>query len=83
MLFSIVIPVYNVEKYLDECMQSILQQLLNKNPQKRGMEYLVKIVLLSRCKYLVSSITMGSIAAYSMNGGKYEDEMIFDKGVYQ
>ena len=27
MLFSIVIPVYNVEKYLDECMQSILQQL--------------------------------------------------------
>ena len=26
MLFSIVIPVYNVEKYLDECMQSILQQ---------------------------------------------------------
>lgn len=27
MLFSIVIPVYNVEKYLDECMQSILQQV--------------------------------------------------------
>lgn len=26
MLFSIVVPVYNVEKYLDECMQSILQQ---------------------------------------------------------
>ena len=57
--------------------------LLNKNPRKRGMDYLAKIVLLSRCKYLVSSITMGSIAAYSMNGGKYEDEIIFDKGVYQ
>lgn len=27
MLFSIVIPVYNVEKYLDECMQSILCQV--------------------------------------------------------
>lgn len=27
MLFSIVIPVYNVEKYLDECMQSILLQI--------------------------------------------------------
>jgi len=57
--------------------------LLDENPQKRGMDYLTKIVLLSRCKYLVSSITMGSIAAYSMNGGKYEDEMIFDKGVYR
>ena len=57
--------------------------LLNKNPQKRGMDYLTKIVLLSKCKYLVSSITMGSIAAYSMNGGKYEDEIIFYKGVYQ
>ena len=27
MLFSIVIPVYNVEKYLDQCMQSILCQI--------------------------------------------------------
>lgn len=27
MLFSIVIPVYNVEKYLDECVNSILQQV--------------------------------------------------------
>lgn len=27
MLFSIVIPVYNVEKYLDECVGSILQQV--------------------------------------------------------
>ena len=26
MLFSIVIPVYNVEKYLDECVNSILDQ---------------------------------------------------------
>lgn len=27
MLFSIVVPVYNVEKYLDECLQSILKQV--------------------------------------------------------
>lgn len=31
MLFSIVIPVYNVEKYLDECMQSILCQIETVN----------------------------------------------------
>lgn len=27
MLFSVVIPVYNVEKYLKECLDSILQQV--------------------------------------------------------
>ena len=26
MLFSIVVPVYNVEKYLDECINSIIEQ---------------------------------------------------------
>ena len=27
-LFSIVVPVYNVEKYLDECLQSIIPQAI-------------------------------------------------------
>ena len=43
--------------------------LLEDDKKKRGMDYLVKIILLSRCKYLISSITMGSIAAYCFNGG--------------
>lgn len=57
--------------------------VLEENPKKRGMDYLVKIVLLSKCKYLVSSITMGSIAAYSLNGGVYEDSYIFNLGFYK
>ena len=57
--------------------------LLEQNKKKRGMDYLVKIILLSRCRYLISSITMGSIAAYCFNGGKYEDEYIFDLGYYE
>lgn len=56
--------------------------VLNENTKKRGMDYLVKIVLLSKCKYLISSITMGSIAAYAMNGNKYVDSYIFDLGLY-
>lgn len=31
MLFSIVIPVYNVEAYLDECLHSILSQTKRRN----------------------------------------------------
>lgn len=55
---------------------------LNANKKKRGMDYLAKIVLLSKCRYLVASITMGSITAYAMNGKKYTDEYIFDLGLY-
>lgn len=29
MLFSVVIPVYNVEKYIDQCLQSIIPQVIN------------------------------------------------------
>lgn len=56
--------------------------VLNSDKKKRGMDYLVKIILLTRCRYLISSITMGSIAAYCINGGNYEDEYIFDLGLY-
>lgn len=56
--------------------------VLDTNKKKRGMDYLVKIILLTRCRYLISSITMGSIAAYCINGGNYEDEYIFDLGLY-
>ena len=56
---------------------------LDKDLKNRGMKYLVKIVLLSRCRYLVSSIAKGSIMAYSLNENGYEDEYIFDLGVYK
>ena len=57
--------------------------VLEKDTKKRGMDYLVKIILLSKCKYLISSITMGSIAAYAINGNKYRDVFIFDLGLYE
>ena len=50
---------------------------------QRGYEYLVKILLLAKCKYLITSITMGSEAAYILNQGKYEDVYVFNLGLYE
>lgn len=57
--------------------------VLDDDKKQRGQKYLVKMILLSRCKYLISSITQGSKFSYSLNGGKYEDEYIFDLGLYK
>lgn len=57
--------------------------VLEDNKKLRGQKYLVKMILLSRCKYLISSITQGSKFSYALNGGKYEDKYIFDLGLYK
>lgn len=56
--------------------------ILEDNKKMRGQNYLVKMILLSKCKYLISSITQGSKFSYALNGGKYVDEYIFDLGLY-
>lgn len=56
--------------------------VLEDNKKMRGQNYLVKMILLSRCKYFISSITQGSKFSYALNGGKYVDEYIFDLGLY-
>lgn len=68
---------YNGNDFLSrsECMQGSQVQ--------RGCEYLVKMFMLSRCRYFISSITMGSEAAFILNGGKYEDYHIFELGLYE
>lgn len=56
---------------------------LGKDNVQRGYEYLVKMLLLSKCKYLITSITMGSEAAYLLNQGEYKDVYVFDLGLYE
>lgn len=56
--------------------------VLEEDKKLRGQKYLVKMILLSRCKYLISSITQGSKFSYALNGGKYIDKYIFDLGLY-
>lgn len=68
---------YNENKYLSE------SNCLESNLKSRGEKYLAKIVLLSQCKFLISSITYGSIAAYAINGNKFKEKYIFNKGIYK
>lgn len=56
--------------------------VLNEDKKKRGQDYLIKMLLLARCRYLISSITQGSKFSYALNGGRYEDKRIFDLGLY-
>ena len=40
------------------------------------------MILLSKCNYLITSITQGSKFSYILNGGKYMDKYVFDLGLY-
>lgn len=56
--------------------------LLEADKKVRGINYLVKVLLLAKCKYFIGSITNGSIIAYCMNKKMYDDEYIFNLGYY-
>ena len=57
--------------------------VLIEDKKLRGQYYLVKMIILSKCRYLISSITQGSKFSYLLNDGLYEDEYIFDLGLYE
>lgn len=57
--------------------------VFKKDMRTVGEEYLVKMILLSKCRYLVSSITCGSRVSYVLNGNKYIDRYVFDLGKYK
>lgn len=56
--------------------------VLEKDKKLRGQKYLAKMILLSKCRYLITSITQGSKFSYILNNGKYLDEYAFDLGLY-
>lgn len=39
--------------------------VLEKDKKSRGQKYLAKMILLSRCRYLITSITQGSKFSYA------------------
>lgn len=53
------------------------------NSYEIGYIYLIKLLLLAKCNYLIASITNGSKFANIMNGNQYEERIIIDLGVYK
>ena len=60
--------------------QTLLDQLA-KSPYERGKNYLVKLIVLSRCKCFVGGNTCGSWAANVFSQG-FAESFIFDLGIY-
>ena len=60
----------------------LAQELNVENMYKFGLDYIVKMICLSRCKYLIAANTAGSRFARLFNNGHYADEYVFDLGMY-
>lgn len=60
--------------------EKIVSQLA-ASPYQRGMNYLAKLIILSRCKYFVGGNTCGSWAAQVFSDG-YADSFVFELGIY-
>ncbi len=48
----------------------------------KGWEYLITVLLLARCHYLIGTYVGASVAAVAINGGKYRDTCLIDLGIY-
>lgn len=59
-----------------------IEGAFHNDPYERGLNYLVRLLLLTKCDYLVSSITNGSLFALAEKDYPYKDKYIFDIGKY-
>lgn len=55
-------------------------EAFDNDPYERGLNYLVRLIILSKCSYLIASKASGSYYAITM--GHYKDRYIFDLGYY-
>lgn len=70
---------YDGKKLLshDKCINE-----LDSSPYKRGLNYLIKLIILSQCAYFVGGDTMGSRATLIFAGDSYKDKYMFNLGLY-
>lgn len=60
----------------------LAQEINPENRYRFGLDYLVKMICLSRCRYLIAADTAGSRFARLFNNGHYAGEYVFSLGVY-
>lgn len=60
----------------------VASSIKSEDKYKFGLDYLVKMLCLSRCKFLVAADTSGSKFARVMNNGSYSSEYVFNLGTY-
>lgn len=78
-------PLYNSDKIKGKVSQNnlVMFQSFNRNRDLylKGKEYLIDMVLLSKCNFIIASRTTGSLSVLTMNNG-FEKEYFFDLGLY-
>lgn len=60
----------------------LVDNIQGKTKYEFGLDYLVKMLCLSKCDYLIASRAAGSNFAIVMNDGKFKEKFIFDLGLY-
>lgn len=65
---------YSGKTYIADCIKDMYLQ---------NLEYVTRIILLARCRWLIASITNGSKMAIWLNGAAYEETCLFEKGYYR
>lgn len=65
---------YSGKTYIADCI---------KDTYSQNLEYITRIILLARCRWLIASITNGSKMAIWLNGAVFEETFLFEKGYYR
>ena len=65
---------YSTEDYKESSFQN--------DPYERGLNYLIRLILLTKCDYLISSITNGSLFVLAERENEYKDCYLFELGKY-
>lgn len=60
-----------------------LESSLKNDAYIRGRNYLIRLILLTRCDYLITSLASGSKFAMDLKTDKYKAQYVFDLGRYE